>query len=162
MSKPAVSAILDEIEARLKNISIANGYFTTALTVERARLSVFNGYDLPAITYWPTSVSLERQYGEEERTLALYIEYHASTLDRPFPDVADELAADVVTALERATTAPKVSDAESIDLGGTVSDLVFEGYEYEIGKGQTPWCGALIQISIKYRAGRSDMFSYSA
>jgi len=74
--------------------------------------------------------------------------------------VAEKLAADVVVALNRSTSAPKVSDVESVDLGGTVSDVVFNGFDYEIGEGQTPWCGALVGFSVIYTTDLNNMSTY--
>jgi len=152
MADPAPTQILDEIATRLANISVKNGYYTKVKKIERARLEPFKGYDLPCINYWCTSLDNERSvYDDDNRSLNLYIEIHDLTRDDPFMDVADKLAADVVTALNRADGSPKVSDDADYELGETVSDLVFSGYEYEIGQGQKPWVGALVRFTIKYR-----------
>lgn len=157
----ATNSILDLVDARLKLITKTNEYNTTVKKIERAKLTPFKGYDLPAASYWLTGMDSSREYGGEERSIKLMIEYHSKTKDKPFVDVAGELAADIVTALNRATTAPKVSDAESIDLGGLVSDLIFDRYDYEIGEGQAPWCGVLVQFIIKYNTGINDMESFN-
>ncbi|MDA3834140.1 MAG: hypothetical protein PF495_12165, partial [Spirochaetales bacterium] len=67
-----------------------------------------------------------------------------------------------ITALNRATIAPAVSDTESFDLGGVVSDLIFNSYDHEIGEGQSPWVGVLVNITIKYNTDLFDMDNYSA
>lgn len=158
----AVNSILDLVEARLKLITTANGYNTTVSHVKRAKLTAFKGYDLPALNFWPTNVSSSRLYHEEKRVFKLYVEYHAKTMDRPFSDVCGELAADIIVAINRSTTAPKVSDAESLDLGGAVSDVVFDGYDYEIGQGQEPWCGVLVSFSIEYATDINNVSSFRA
>lgn len=158
----AVNSILDLIEARFELISESNEYNTTVKKIERAKLTPFKSHDLPALNYWPVNVGNERQYGTDSRFFKLMVEYHSKTRERPFSDVAGELAADVVTAINRSTSDPKVSDDQSLDLGGLVSDVVFDGYDYEIGEGQAPWCGVLVQFTIKYSTSINDMESFSA
>lgn len=158
----AVISILDLIAARFSNITEENGYFTTVKSIDRGKLTAYKGYDLPALNYWPVSMSNEREYGVDERSFTLYVEYHSKTVDDSFVDVASKLAFDVITALDRTTTAPKVSDAQSPDIGGAISDLVLEGYDYEIGAGQEPWCGVLVRFTVKYRADTNNMSLFSA
>ena len=161
MADPAPTQILDEVELRLGNITVANGYYTTVKKIDRARLTPFKGHDLPAINYWSTSLENERNaYDDDERSLNLFIEIHSLTRDHPFMDVADKLAADVVVSLNRADAVPKVSDDPSYDLGETVRDLIFKGYDYEVGEGQAPWCGALVRFTIVYRCDPYVMDSY--
>ena len=163
MATPAVTTILNEIGARLANITITNEYNYTVKKIDRGRLEPFNGYDLPAINYWCTSLSNERNvYNDDNRRLELFIEIHSLTRDDPFIDIANKLAADVVTVLNRATAAPKVSDTPSYELAGTVSDLVFNGYDFEIGTGEKPWCGVLARFSILYQTNPYDMTTYAA
>lgn len=158
----AVTTILDEIEARLGNITTANEYNVTAKKIVRGQLTPFKGYDLPSINFWPTNLTNTSElYGSDIRDLTLFIEIHNKTHDDPFSTVAEKLAADIVVALNRATSAPKVSDSESLDFGGTISNLIFNGYDYEIGEGQAPWCGALLNFTIRYRADLFNMSTYT-
>jgi hypothetical protein len=160
----AITTILDEVSARLGNITTENEYNVTVKpsSIARGKLTPFKGHDLPAINFWPSGVSNSRNYGKDIRELSLFVEIHSKTRDDPFSTIAEKLAADVVVALNRSTSAPKVSDDESIDLGGTVSDLVFNGFDYEIGEGQTPWCGALVRFSVIYAADINNMSTYTA
>ena len=88
MATPAVTTILNEIAARLAGMTVANGYNYTVKKIERAKLEPFNGYDLPAINYWCTSLSNERGvYNDDNRNLELFIEAHSLTRDDPFIDV---------------------------------------------------------------------------
>ena len=163
MAAPATTTILDEIEARLKKITTANEYKYTVKKVERAKLEPFKGYDLPAINYWTTSLSNERGvYNDDNRNLELFIEAHSLTRDKPFIDIVDMLAADIITALNRTTTAPKVSDDPNYDLNETLSDLIFKGYDYQIGQGEKPWCGVLIRFTIAYQTDPNNMTTYAA
>ncbi len=163
MADPAPTQILDKVELRLANITIANGYHTTVKKIQRARLIPFKGYDLPCINYWCTALENERNvYDDDNRELSLFVEYHDLTRDDPFMDVADKLAADIVVSLNRADANPQVSDDPDYELGETISDLVFNGYDYEIGEGQAPWCGALVRFTIKYRCDPYVMDAYGA
>lgn len=158
----AVTTIMTEVGARLGNITTGNGYNTTAAKIDLARLRPFQGHDLPAINYWPTKLDSEKnKYGGDSRIIHLFVEYHSKTRDEPFTTLAEKLAADVVHGLNRATGAPQVSDDISPNLGGTVTDIRFLGYDYIIGEGQKPWCGALIQFEIVYQAAQNNMATYS-
>jgi hypothetical protein len=158
----AVTSILDEVETRLGNITETNGYNVTVKRVDRGKLTPFKSHDLPAINFWPTGISNDRDYGRDNRSITLYIEIHGKTRDEAFSTVAEKLAADVVTALSRSDKNPKVSDDPSFNLGDTVSDVIFNGYDYEIGEGQKPWCGALLSFTIKFSTSIFNMTTYSA
>ena len=163
MTTPAATSILTEIGTRLNNITQANGYHNTVKKVSRAKLTPFKGHDLPAVNYWSTGISNERTvYDDDNRELSVYIEIHDLTRDNPFVDVANLLASDVVTAIARADSAPKVSDSADYDLTESVSDMVLGSINYEIGEGQAPWCGALIELTVKYQCAPFVMDSYSA
>ena len=155
---PAVTNILDEIQDRLYNIKEMDGYYTSVKSIKRAMLKPFDPYDLPAINLWATGVSNNPiSYKVDERTLYLFIEYHSKTRERPFIDVAEELVSDVVTAINRSTTAPAKDDTESINLGGMVKSCLMNEYNYEISEGQTPYCGVLISFSIVYNCKTNNM-----
>ena len=163
MTTPAVTTILDEVGARLTNITTGNGYYYSVQKVVRSRIEPFLGYDLPAINYWCMNLANERNvYNDDNRTLELLVEIFALTRDDPFIDIVSKLASDVITGLTRTTAAPEVSDTPDYDLGETVTELVFNGYDYLIGQGQEPWCGALVKFSIKYQTDPFEMTSYGA
>lgn len=160
---PAVTDLLDIIETRLGNISTINEYYTMPKMIARAKLTPFNDYDLPAINFWLTRLNVvSRQYQKQSRELSLFVEIHNSTRDRPFVDVVSELASDIVISLNRHPDNPKISDVPSLDLGGVVTGLDFQGYDYLIGEGQSPWCGALCQFTIKYQSDIDDMENYTS
>lgn len=152
MSTPAQTQILDAIAARLALIATANGYATTAGKIERARLGPFRSGDLPAINYWPgEDVRSAAGAGWEERQVTVFLEYYERTRDRPFSDVAAELAGDVWVALWRSAAAPAVSDSPTQALGGLVSAMVLERVTPALGEGQAPYCAALLEVVITYR-----------
>ena len=161
MTAPAVTSILDLIAARLALITTTNEYNYTITNIERAKLTPFKSEDLPAINYWSTGLENTRKsYTKDERSIPFYIEAHTKTHDEVFTDVASKLAADIITALNRKTTAPKVSDTINPDLDGKVSDILFNGYDHEIGGGQKPWCGVLISFTVKYKTSTFNMTDY--
>lgn len=151
--------ILDEINARLANISKTNEYEVDIEpnSIVRAQLTPFQNGDLPAINYWPIPESLDSKTGQmETRILPVSIETYDFTHDFPFTDLAFKRANNIITALFRATAAPKVSDIESIALGGLVSSLVVQAITPMIGQGNSPWYGALIELEIKYNIKVGD------
>jgi hypothetical protein len=158
MADPINKTYLDKIDARLKLITTTNEYANTIKRVERARLKPFKGYDLPAINYWPVNLANSTdQYGMDTRENIIFVEAHTKTRDEPFTDICDVLAKDIVTALNRAPANPKVSDSESIDLGGVVENFNFLGFEYQIANGQTPFCGILAQFLMRYITDLNNM-----
>ena len=160
MGTPINKEYLDEIDLRLKQITKENEYTDTIITVERAQLKPFKGYDLPAVNYWPTSVSnAVKDYDYDSREINLIVEAHTKTRDEPFTDVCDRLAADIITGLNRATKAPKVSDEKSLDLGDLVEGFNNLGYDYQIGQGQDPFCGIIMTFSVKFSTSITNMFS---
>lgn len=161
MADPAVTSIMDIIAARLALITATNEYNYTITNIKRASLRPWKSEDLPTINYWSTGLNnLRESYSDDLREIPLFIEAHTKTHDESFLDVASKLASDIVTALNRAPAAPKVSDVVSHDLGSVVSDLIFNGYDHEIGEGQDPWCGVLVRINIKYTTEIFNMTSY--
>lgn len=163
MSTPAVTTILTEVGARFANITTDNGYYYSIQKVERAKVEPFKGYDLPAVNYWCTTLSNEKTvYDDDNRSLELFVEIFALTRDDPFIDIASKLASDIVTGLTRTTAAPAVSDTPDYDLGETITGLIFNGYDYLIGQGQEPWCGALVKFTVEYRTDPFEMTSYGA
>ena len=160
MSTPVQLTILDEIAARLASITTANGYSMTARKIERARLTPFTAGDMPVINYWPAQDSIiERQYGKETHDLAITIELHDKTRDEPFTDVAFTRAADIVTALTRKTTAPKVSDTPDFALDGLIDVLLFNNTLPVIGEGQAPFCGVVVEVIARYKTANADRFN---
>ena len=152
---PATKTIFDEIESRLSNMTTANGYYRDIGKIGRARLEPYTGADLPAVNFWAVNLRSEQAaYGLESRELILYIEIHDITRDRPFIDIADELASDVIRAISRSTLSPRVTDPK-IPIENV--NVVFQGYDYEIGQGQKPFCGALLSFSIQYHANINDL-----
>jgi len=160
MPTPAATQIIDIVGTRLANISTDNGYNTTPLKIERARLTPWDAYDLPFINYWATGINSNRNsYGSESRTISLLVSYHDKTRDLAFIDVANKLAFDVVTALHRTDSNP-ASDNVDIDFGGTITDIILASCDYEIGEGQYPWCGVLCRFNVNYVADIGDMSNY--
>jgi len=151
MPKPAETQILDEVGIRLANITEVDGYFTTAARIDRARMQPYNGGDLPALNYWAGVTELaESGAGWRRRMVTVMVEYQSKTWDRPFADVAHELAADIDIALRRAPAAPAVADTEDTRLGGLVDGMEWQSKTPAIGEGQAPVVGVLMEYVITY------------
>ena len=50
---------------------------------------------------------------------------------------------------------------DGFELGDTLSDLIYNGFDYEIGVGQEPWCGCLSKWALKYVSEPFDPINYS-
>ena len=151
--------ILDEIHARLGNITTSNGYrFDVEQNViKRAKLTSFKNGDLPAINYFSGTDSLfTKTGGQETRHLSLTIGMRDMTMDEPFTDVATKMGNDVVTALYRSTDSPSIDDQPSLALGGIVEKIIVNDITPIIVEDSKPWCVALIDITIEYNINVGD------
>ena len=152
MGTPAAIQILDAIGLRLALPTTARGYNTTVAVVERARVIPFRDFDIPAVNYWADSEAVvDAGAGWSEHEVSIMIDARTHTRDRPFVDVAFELGTDLWIALWRAPAAPAVSDQPSMRLGGIVNSLAMASMVPAIGEGQSPFCGVLLSIIVKYR-----------
>lgn len=154
---PASIKVMDEFGARLKNISVANGYGFDLVKLKRASLQPFAGGDLPAINYWPDEDTfVERHGGSETRHLSVMLQAVTKETDRPLTDAAADLAMDIWVALWRATTTPLVSDQPSPALGGLVSNVTIQSIVPSMAsKGDGPMTGVIMNFVVTYRL-RSD------
>lgn len=159
-SDPAEILIYNEIEARANNIKRSNGYHTGVEKVERSRKTPFTGGDWPCFSFWPTFAPQDDdEYGGEEHTLSVVLGYFDMTRDEPFADLTAKMKADVVVAMNRATSAPAVDDSQSVDLGGLVSSFEIIDCEFIISEGKKPWCGVLLEIRARYSSPTADPFT---
>ena len=157
---PIQARILDAVEARLKLMTVARGYSFDVQRVRRATLKPFVEEDLPAANYWPGADSIiGRGAGWVDRELNLVVEYYTKTRDRPFTDVAFELALDVGVALLRSPAAPLVTNNPDMTLGGLIRSSQLQNITPQIGEGAVPWCGAAMSYSLSYRVSASDPFT---
>lgn len=152
--------IFDLIGARLLNIKQSNGYFNNADSIKREKISNFKSGDIPILFYWGENDSrVDSEFGYEKRNLAVGAAFFIRTNDNSFTDTAYEAAADIKTALNRAITAPKVSDAASINLAGSINSLSIDDIIPVVGEGQAPFCGVLLTINVEYFANTFDSFT---
>jgi hypothetical protein len=157
-AQTAVDQILDKIDQRLRMMTVARGYSQDLGNIYRAKLTPFKNGDLPALNYWATGLISERKFGKESHELSLNIEYYSRTYDKPFTDVAFDLAADVQVMINRAYTSPLVADTPSMALGGFVDDLFITSINPVIGEGEKPFCGVLLNITIKYQTDLNNPY----
>jgi hypothetical protein len=149
--------IIDAIEDRLKLIKTSNEHTFTVSRVKRATLKPFIDDDLPAINYWPEGdQQIEKKYNWVDRTLSVVIECYDRTRDKVFTDVAFELSSAVMTTLLRSVADPKVSDDPDPTLGGLIKSIEFVTITPQIGEGQTPWCGVILNCAFNYRVAANN------
>ena len=154
---PAKKIIWDEIHNRLLQIKKENGYSIEVNRVERSHLEPFKASDFPAINYWPGTDQLVKKQGDKElREVSLTIEIYDRQSEVAMTDKADQLEAEVKTAIWRSSLFPKISDIPSQNLGGIVNSFSFDSTTPAIGKGQAPFCGCVISVAISYRVSESD------
>ena len=157
--KPAQTQILDAIHAHLLNITAENGYSATLRKIVRAGLKPFKSADMPSINYWPGGdVLLEELPGKQLRELEINIEFYDRHGEQPLTDRALELASDAHLALWRSINAPKVEDQPESRLGGIVDSFTFQSVQPAIGEGQSPFCGAVISLTVRYRVSADNPF----
>jgi len=160
MSTPLNTTIYNEIEARLANVTTANGYNNEFKRIERGAMKPFKSHDLVAVNFWAASVGSDNEkYTRDRRTIQVFFEVYDKTRDTPFMDICDSLAVDLVTGLNRTISAPAVSDTESPELGELVDKFIFNGYDYQIGEGQSPWCGILARFTVDFLTTSNNMIT---
>lgn len=157
MNTPVETQILDLIATRLKQISKKNGFFTDDVRVERASLTPFAGKDLPAINYWSTGDQLIESTGYVElRELEVLVEFYDRHREMSLTDKANLLAADARVALSRDPGQP---DRVSPKLGGAVESLVVRSAIPAVSEGQSPYCGSVLTLAIRYRVDAMRPFA---
>jgi hypothetical protein len=161
MTTPAETTVLDLIDSRLKNnISVANGYSFSFKKVTRAKIGGFKTHEYPVVNYWPARHSVRtNEYGQDSHTLVIIMDARILTRDGNFADRAAILIAEVFTGVMRTETDPTIADAVDLGLGGTVEEILLSDAGYQIGSGDSPWCGAAIEIEIKYTSPLGDLFT---
>ncbi|MDY0071824.1 MAG: hypothetical protein RBR77_04160 [Thauera sp.] len=143
----------------MKQIKKSNGYSQNVAGVKRATMNGFKNTDLPMVNIWSgPDQAAGAGAGFSMRELTIMVEIYDQTRDRPFDEVAQELALDVTMALHRATNAPKATDNPEPTLNKLITSLQRETVTPLIGEGQNPWCGAQIVFTAKYNT-RNDGFT---
>ena len=160
MSTPVETQILNEIALRLALIVESFGYSSSVKKIKRGSLTAWKGEELPAINYWAGSTGfIERGAGFVKQETEILIEYHTTTRERPFVDIAHELSADVLIAVNRDPSTPLVGDDPSVALGGLVESMQQTSSLPVIGEGQSPYCGVLVTYSAVYKTKPNDPFT---
>ena len=160
MNTPVETQILDAAGERLATMLETHEYFYTAKKLTRGKLTPWKGAELPAINYWAGSTEfIERGAGFVRQQTEILIEYHKTTRENPFVDIAHKLGADILIAINRKPDAPLVSDTPSIALGGLVESLQQTSLLPIIGEGQSPFCGVLVAFSAVYKTKPHDPFT---
>lgn len=155
----AQRTILDEIEARLNNHKITNGYSVgfTSDTITRMALEPFKNGDLPAVNFWAGSDELEQEeHGLEARNLTVLVEAYTAERDENAQDLAFSFGAGVVLSLFRHTASPNVADATDVNLGGLVHKISVQRTTPMIRSKDGVWSGILVELEIRYSISVGD------
>jgi len=159
---PARSQVLNEIVARLGNITATNGYFSAEPNVEESTLTFDTGDYLPLIQVaWGGHTATRNKYGMIETFSSYNVQVQDVTQDggETPTRLADKLTADVVTALNRSTIDPLVSGAQSVNLGGPVTEFVLTEAIPAIGEGNRPRVFVLLEFQARWDADLGDEFT---
>ena len=163
MNLTAVQQILNKIEARLKNITIANGYnFDIAKVVKRFPFQAlaFQTEDIPAIFFFPSGdTRIGAEYDIEKRQLTVTIGIYYSSSDGELIDLAEQIGSAIHIAIHRAISAPLMTDNPSSNLGGMVSSMNLNLKLPLVSEEQRPWYGAQFEYIIEYETVNGDPFA---
>ena len=161
MSIPATTQIMDKIEARLANITIANGYNFDLKKITRSKSGDFQNGDLPEVDFFVQDVTITGQkYNKDLKESVIFFRCFTNKTDKKaLSDVSALLAADFVMALDRDISAPLVSDSRSRDLGGLVNRFYQTGEEYLIGDLSRPWAGVDMSFTAEFSTPIGDPYT---
>lgn len=152
--------ILSEIGSRLGNIKVSNGYFNDIPLIKAETIGTISKSDIPVMFYWgETDVKIDQAYGYEKRSFEVGVAAFTRSRDDSFTMAAYDLAADIKTAVNRSTTAPKITDTASVDLGSLVDSLVVGEISPIIGQGQSPFCGVVTNLIVTYYSANHDSYT---
>jgi len=163
MSLTAVQQILNEIGARLENITIANGYdFDIVKVVKRFPFQAlaFQTEDIPAIFFFPSGdirIGAEHRIAIRQITVTIGIYY--SSNDSELIDLAEQIGSAIHIAIHRATTAPLMTDNTSSDLGGLVNSMDLNLKLPLVSEEMRPWYGAQFEYIVEYETVNGDPFT---
>jgi len=158
---PAQLQILNEIDARLNKIKVANGYDFDIVTVEKARREDFTSNLVPAINYYSgvdSLVETNAMYRHSKRSMIVSIEGYKSDIGNVI-DNAYAMAGAIWQSLFRATDKPLISDPISPDLGGIVVELELQSVLPLLSQGMENWYGCLVELTVIYKTESDDPFT---
>jgi len=151
------TTIREEINSRLENISIANGYSTDVCTIEKGRVSPFDDDDLPAINFWKTDdLSETKSYTRQQRTLRMGFEFYTLSNDDDIDTISDNFMTDLFIALYRAPSAPLVTDEPIPMFADKNFVMVFDVLRPIISQGSVPRVGLFAIMSFTYMINNTD------
>jgi len=151
------TTIRDEINLRLGNISLANGYSTDISTIEKGRVSPFEDDDLPAINFWKTDDTADgKLYTRQQRTLRMGFEYYTLSNDDDIDTISDDFMTDLFIAMYRDPSNPLVTDPPMPMFVDKQFITVFDVLRPIISQGSTPRVGVFAVMSFTYTINNLD------
>lgn len=163
MADPVQQIIINEIVARLGNISIANGYDFDMKKISKFKGPVWLHSDMPqADVSSVESFSTENNYSLDSYTLPVTIQMWTNKTDKKIPlEVSMLMSANLIIAINRSTGSPLVSDARSRDLGGLVNKVGSADSVYLPSTEQLSWAGAAIAFDVEFSTPKGDPFTFT-
>lgn len=162
MSIPAATQILNEFQARLGNITIANGYSFDLKKISRSKVGAFQNGDLPEVDLWSEeSEARETTYHVDAYRMPVYVLCVTNKTDKKnLNDIAIQLSSDILIAVNRATTSPLVSDNRSRDLGSIVEKLGNPTSRYLISANlNEDWAAVEMSFPVDYNTPYGDPYT---
>ncbi len=151
------TTIRDEVNARLENISVANGYANDITTIEKGKVNPFDNDDLPAINFWKTDDSSESlKYTRQQRTLRIGFECYTLSNDDDIDTISDNFMADLFIALYRDPSAPAVTDDPLPMFADKQFVTSFDLLRPIISQGSQPRVGVFAIVSFTYVINNLD------
>jgi len=145
---PASTQILDIIDLRLKRITTANGFTQTVKSknVHRSKRTLFTSTQIPGINYYSLNDNITKDFGVENHSLNISIEYLDKTIKEPFNDIAANRAVDIIKAVNEDT-----NGVESPYLGDLIDTLEILGVTPIVDQKNVPSCGVVVDFLAKYK-----------
>ncbi len=157
MSLTALQQIMNEIEVRLNNITVANGYNYDVLRVLKQHdifeAKAFLSDDVPIALFF---LENDEQDGEahciDRRIATVHVGmfYSGESSDCNNFDEIEQLGADLFIALNRSTTAPLTTDTPSVRLGYLLEKMDMRIKTPLSGQEISPWYGLLTTYNMAY------------
>ncbi len=151
--------IRDQFFGRMKNISIANGYSTNIVSVEKGRINPFDDNDLPGINFWKIDdVANDKTYSRQSRTLRMGVEIYTCSEEDDVDIISDGFMADLIIAAYRSPSNPRVDDDPLPMFHTKQFVLSFDLLRPVISQGAAPRVGVFGIVSFNYAVNNLNPF----
>lgn len=143
---PASTQILDIIDTRLKRIKTSNGFTQTVPAKNIQRSEVVPSMQIPGINYYSLDDIIAKDFGVENHSLNISIEYKDQTIKVPFNDIAALRATDILKAINEDS-----NGNESPYLGDLIDSIEILAVTPIINPKKIPLCGVAVDLLAKFK-----------